>query len=276
MLGLSLALISSLFWGTNDYISKRLLAKGLDENFVLWVRFPISLVILTPLGIYYWDMSLKLITYSLFWLPFEVLGGVFFIKGLKYTSLSVAMSFYSFVPVFSALFGWLLLSEKPSTHGLLGILLIVSSTLLIVGFSPKEFLKTNRGALYMLVSTILFGFNVALGKLSVVESNGLFFSWYYCLLMSVGMLFFLRPSKITKVENYRHWEVPAVGMLFAFGDVLYNLALSLTLSSYVASAERLSLLVALFYGKFFLGESSKHFLIPALLMLLGNSLMALE
>ena len=272
MLGLWLAILSAFFWGTNDYLNKRLLLKGLDENFVLWVRFPIASLLLTPFGFYYWDMSLKLFLYSLIWLPLEVLGGVLFMKGIKYAPLSTAMSFYSFMPVFSVLFGWLLLSEKPSPLGLLGIGLIILASLIMVGFSPRDFLKKNRGVIYMLISTALFGFNVVLGKASVIESNGLFFSWYYCVLMGLGSLLFVRPYYVIRLDNYKHWEIPALGFFFAIGDVLYNLALLFTLSSYVASAERLSLLFALIYGKIFLGESLNRAFLPAILMIVGNML----
>lgn len=274
MLGLSLALLSSFFWGTNDYLSKRVLLKGVDENFTLWVRFPIACLLLAPLGALYWDLSLTVVLYALLWLPLEVLGGVFFMKGLKHAPLSVAMSFYSFMPVFSAFFGWLILSEEPSLAGILGMSLVVMASLILVGFSPGEFFRRNRGVLYMLFSTALFGFNVVLGKASIMESNSLFFSWFYTLCMSLGTLLFVKPSEVLKKENYTHWEVPLLGLFFAIGDVLYNLALFFTLSSYVASAERLSLLVVLLYGKLFLRERAEKILLPALLMVAGNALMA--
>ncbi len=274
MLGVSLALLSSLFWGTNDYLSKRLLIRGLDENFTLWIRFPIAFFLLTPLGILYWDFNIKVLTYALIWLPLEVLGGVLFIKGLKHAPLSVAMSFYSFMPVFSALFGWLILSEEPSPMGMLGMSLVILATLILVGFSPKEFFKKNRGVVYMLLSTVFFGFNVVIGKASIIESNSFFFSWSYALCMSFGTLVFVKPSQIIKKENYKHWEIPLLGLFFAIGDILYNLALLLTLSPYVASAERLSLLVAIFYGSVFLKEETKGIVLPAFLMIVGNLLMA--
>jgi len=202
MLGVSLALLSSLFWGTNDYFSKRLLIKGLDENFTLWVRFPIAFFLLTPLGILYWDFNIKVLTYALIWLPLEVLGGV------------------------------------------------------------------------LLISTFFFGFNVVIGKASIIESNSFFFSWFYALCMSFGTLVFVKPSQIIKKENYKHWEIPLLGLFFAIGDILYNLALLLTLSPYVASAERLSLLVAIFYGRVFLKEETRGIVLPAFLMIVGNLLMA--
>jgi len=83
--------------------------------------FPVAFFLLMPLGILYWDFNIKVLTYALIWLPLEVLGGVLFIKGLKHAPLSVAMSFYSFMPVFSALFGWLILPKEPSPMGMLGM-----------------------------------------------------------------------------------------------------------------------------------------------------------
>jgi len=113
---------------------------------------------------------------------------------------------------------------------------------------------------------------VVLGKASVIESNGLFFSWYYCVLMGLGSLLFVRPYYVIRLDNYKHWEIPALGFFFAIGDILYNMALLFTLSSYVASAERLSLLFALMYGRIFLGESLNRAFLPAILMMVGNIL----
>ncbi|RMH04186.1 MAG: DMT family transporter [Aquificota bacterium] len=274
MLGLFLAFLSSLFWATNDLLSKRLLVKGLDEDFTLWVRFPIAFLLLTPLGLYFWDFSLRVFTYSLLWLPLEVLGGLFFIRALKHAPLSLAMSFYSFMPVFSALFGWLLLREKPSLYGYTGVFLIMVASLLIAKFSPRELLKHRRGVFYMLLSAMCFGLNVVIGKLSVIESNAFFFSWYYTLLMSFGVLVFVKPKEVLNLQNYRHKEVPLVGLFFALGDLFYNIALLYTLSSYVASIERFSLLLTLIYAKVFFKERVENLTLPALLMVAGGFLLA--
>ena len=275
MLGVLLAFLSSLFWATNDLLSKRLLVKGLEENFTLWVRFPIACLLLTPLGFYFWDMSMKVLLYSLVWLPLEVLGGLFFIRALKHAPLSLAMSFYSFMPVFSALFGWILLKEKPNLYGYAGVSLIMIASLLIAHFSPKELAKHKKGVFYMLLSAVCFGLNVVIGKLSIVESNAFFFSWYYTLLMSFGLLVFVKPKEVIKPENYKHKEVPFLGLFFALGELFYNLALLYTLSSYVASVERFSLLLTLLYGKLFFKEKAERLALPALLMVLGGILLAL-
>ena len=52
----------------------------------------------------------------------------------------------------------------------------------LVGGSQKGFLLPPG----------LFGFNVVLGMASVIESYGLFFSWYYCVLLASSFCKFAR------------------------------------------------------------------------------------
>ncbi|WP_457599825.1 EamA family transporter, partial [Hydrogenivirga sp.] len=54
MLGILLALLSAFFWATNDIFNKKSLLRGYNENFVLWIRFPVGAVLLLPAGIYFW------------------------------------------------------------------------------------------------------------------------------------------------------------------------------------------------------------------------------
>ncbi|QWK20751.1 MAG: DMT family transporter [Hydrogenobacter thermophilus] len=274
MFGLVLAFLSSFFWATNDLITKKLIHEGLDEYFVLWIRFPVSSLILLPIGIYFWDLSSFVLFSTFLWLPVEVLGGVFFVKALKHTPLSVAMSFYSFMPFFSAVFGFLLLGEAPSLQGFLGICLMVVGTLFLTGFSPGEFFRKHIGTVYMLISTLLFGLNVVIGKMVIISSNPFFFSWYYTLCMSFATLIFVSPKHIIERGNYTDKKLLMLGVFFALGGVFYNTALVYAPASYVTAVERVSLLLSMVYGRIFFGEPVKHLLPGALLMLLGSALLS--
>lgn len=276
MLGLLFAFLSSFFWATNDLFTKRFIHRGFDEYFVLWIRFPVSSLFLLPVGIIFWDLRPFVLLSTFLWLPAEVLGGVFFVKALKYAPLSVAMSFYSFMPIFSALFGFLLLREVPNLWGFVGICFMVIGMLFLTGFSPKEFFKKHIGTIYMLISTLLFGFNVVLGKMVVINSNPFFFSWYYAFCMSFSTLIFVSPKHILKKENYTDKRILVLGILFAFGSILYNSALPYAPASYVASVERISILLSILYGKVFFGESLRHLLPGAMLMLLGSLLLSIS
>ncbi|WP_041434090.1 DMT family transporter [Thermocrinis albus] len=276
MIGVLMALASALFWATNDLISKKLLQKGWDEYLVLWVRFPVATLILTPLGILYWDLKENVFLYTFLWLPIEVLGGIFFMKGLKHAPLSVAMTFYSFMPFFTAVSSFLVLGETITFVGFVGVCLLVAGSLILTGFSVGDFFRKNIGSLYMLISTALFGFNVTLGKMVVLESNPFFFAWYYSLCMSLATLFFVRRNILSARTVWRNPVIFLLGFLFASGDLLYLYAYLYIPASYVAALERTSLLIAVLYGRIFFGEPIERVLPSSLLILSGSLLLALS
>jgi len=274
MLGILLALFSAFFWATNDIFNKKSLLRGYNENFVLWIRFPVGAVLLLPTGIYFWDMNLTILWTTLVWLPSEVVASILFIKGIKHAPLSLGMPFFAFMPLFSALFGFLLLGERISTSGLLGILLILGGSFVITGGSLLSFLRMNRGSLYMLGSALLFGFNVVIGKLAITHSNPYFFAWYYCLIMSLGLVPFVGLKEVFSLKNYRNPLNIPMGILFSLGMVTYTAALTFTYTSYVASVERLAIILDVIYGKLFFGEEIRRSFWGALLMVSGAVLLS--
>ncbi|NPA33104.1 MAG: DMT family transporter [Aquificae bacterium] len=273
-LGAFFSLLSAFFWATNDIFNKKLIQSGYDENFVLWVRFPLGTLLLLPLGIAFWEPTRELFLTTLLWLPGEILGSLFFIKALKYAPLSLAMPFFATMPLFSALAGWVLLGETLDLGGFLGILFIAYGSALLAGRNPADFFRANRGALYALASSFLFGVNVALGKLSVLGSNQFFFAWYYCAVMSVALLPFIRrfprPSELVRKEFL------FVGLFFSLGMLFYSWAYLYTYASYVAALERLSIALDVLYGRLIFHERVKGAFRATALMLLGALLLTLR
>ncbi len=274
MTGILLALLSAFFWATNDILNKKSLQRGYDENFVLWIRFPVGTLLLLPAGIYFWDFNATVLWTTFLWLPLEVVASVFFIKGIKLAPLSVGVPFFAFMPVFSALFGFLFLGEKIAPPGLLGIGLILAGSFVLSGGSLVTFLKANRGSLYMLLSALLFGGSVVIGKFVIVESDPVFFAWFYCAVMSAGLLPIVGLREILRKENYTNPLNVPMGLLFSLGMVSYTLALERTLTSYVASIERLAIVLDVIYGRIFFGEEISRNFWGALLMVLGAVLLA--
>jgi len=275
MEGILLALVSAFFWATNDILNKRSLLDGYEENFVLWVRFPIGAALLLPLGVYFWELNATVLWTTLLWFPSEILASLFFIKGIKYSPLSLSMPFFSFMPLFSAIFGFLLLGEKVSSLGLLGIVLILIGSGVITGGSLRNFFRTSRGSLYILLSAMMFGFSVVVGKLAITDSNPFFFSWYYCLVMSFGLIPFVGKEGLVGSRNYRNPLNIPMGILFSLGMITYAAALEITLTSYVASIERLAIILDVIYGKVFFGEDIRRGLWGAVPMVLGAILLSL-
>ncbi len=273
MLGILFALLSALFWATNDIFNKKSLLKGYDENFVLWIRFPAGTVLMLPLGLYFWDFNFTVLWTTFLWLPVEILASVLFIKGIKHAPLSLGMPFFAFMPLFSALFGFLLLGERVSSQGLLGILLILLGSVIVTGGSFRSFFRASRGSFYMLLSATLFGFSVVVGKLVIIESNPFFFSWYYCLVMSVGLLPLVGIRELLNPRNYMNPLNVPMSILFTLGMLTYTLALTHTLTSYVVSVERLAIILDVLYGRIFFGERIRRSFWGALLMVSGAVLL---
>jgi len=270
--GLFFGLLSGAFWATSSALTKKALKEGYEENFVLWVRFPLATLFLLPLGLLYWEMNLSFLLTTFLWLPAEVVASLLFVKSLKFAPLSVAMPLLNFMPLFSALWGWFLLGERPTPVGWLGILLVVSGSFVLSGGNPA-FLLRKRGALYALLSSFLFGLNVVIGKVAVQVSNQFFFSWYYSLVMTLGVLPFVRRFPPTK--SLKRPLFPAVGLFFSGGLLFYAWGYLYAYASYVASAERLGVLFDLLYGKLFFGEEVRRAFWGSLLMVAGAILLSL-
>jgi len=266
--------LSALFWATNDIFNKKLIQKGYEENLVLWVRFPLGALLLLPLGLIYWDLNETVIKTTFLWLPSEIVASIFFIKSLKYAPLSLAMPFYATMPAFSALTGWIVLGEVLSLRSWLGILLIIYGTTLLAGRNIKGFFTLNKGAIYALLSSFLFGVNIVIGKIAVVNSNQYFFSWYYCLVMSFALLPFVKRFNLK--SSFSDWKLfGIVGLFFSLGMLFYTWAYIYTYASFVAATERLAILLDVLYGRVFFKEKVKNAFSASVIMLLGVFLLSL-
>jgi len=127
----------------------------------------------------------------------------------------------------------------------------------------------------MIISALCFGTNVTIGKYAIIHSNPFFFTWYYCVVMSAGLLPFVNRKELTRFENYRSKYILPIGILFTLGGLSYNLALTFAPSSYVASAERISMIFGVIYGKIFFKERIKKAFPATVLMIIGIFLLTL-
>jgi len=275
MIGILFALLSAFLWATNDILNKKSLLMGYNENFVLWIRFPVGAFLLLPVGLIFWDFNPTVLWTTFVWLPLEVFASVLFIKGIKYAPLSVGMPFFAFMPLFSAFFGFVFLGERLGLSGFAGILLILAGSFALSGGSLITFLRVNRGSFYMLVSAFLFGCSVAIGKFVIVESNPYFFAWFYCAVMSVGLLPIVGFGEVLRRKNYTNPFNLPMGVLFCLGMLAYTLALENTFTSYVASIERLAIILDVIYGRIFFGEEIRRSLWSSFVMVLGAVLLTL-
>ncbi len=231
--------------------------------------------------------------------PLEVLALILYMKALKVSPLSLTIPFLAFTPVFIVLTGWLVLGERVSAFGLLGIILTVcGSYVLNIGafrhgvFAPFKAILKEKGSFLMLGVAIIYSLTSVLGKRAIQFSNPMFFACFYFVLLGFivpPIMVFLdkRPGSKEKghsngLKNYIECIRPSgawlgVGLSQAVMVLTHMWAIYLVKAAYMIAVKRTSLIFSVLYGKIvFKEEEITQRLAGSALMVLGVALIALS
>jgi drug/metabolite transporter (DMT)-like permease len=181
-------------------------------------------------------------------------------------------------PLISTLGAILLLGERPSWSGALGVLLIIAGILLMAGaWSPALFRSSERAA-KGLTYGVLTGFCIAAYTVNdayavkVLLVSPIMIDYFG----NAVRLAFLTPMIVSDRQNLaeewrRNWKLAAaVGGLMPLSYILSLFAMRLAPVSYVAPARELSMLVGAYFGAKLLREGhSRQRLIGTGLMIGG-------
>ena len=124
-----LALLCALCQALADVLTRKFLPRYTLAEVVL-VRLGLTAILLLPLV----AVQPPGLPEPVFWgwvglaLPLELLAMVLYMTAIRVSPLALTLPYLAFTPVFSALFGWLLLGEQVSARGLVGVLLVVIGT----------------------------------------------------------------------------------------------------------------------------------------------------
>ncbi|MDX9702283.1 MAG: EamA family transporter [Candidatus Auribacterota bacterium] len=189
-----IALASALSVSIADSLTKKYLS-GFSVFVVFWVRIAYTLPVLLVCSI---GMTIPKLPAE-FWIPMvplvfcEVLAGVFYARALQVSPLSLTIPFMAFSPVFLIIVGYLILGEKVSPTGMLGIVLVTIGAYLlnihhnkygILG--PIRAVFHERGSWMMLLVAVLYSFSASFGKKALLYAGDpYFFSWFYMLVVSI-------------------------------------------------------------------------------------------
>lgn len=167
--------ISSICWGGFDGVRKHLTQKLSHWNllFFLSAFFSIFFLVwlLTTDSYHFTDTYIK---YGLITIVLNFFANYVYIKAIEFSDISSAVPFLAFTSLFTALSSFLILGEELSFIQILGILLVVISSLFInykVGSSLKTVIEANQGALLMIVVSLLWAISAPFDKLAVAQSN---------------------------------------------------------------------------------------------------------
>lgn len=275
------AFLAAFSWATADLFSKRLMNfDGKSEYVTLFARFIFSLPLLFVVylatsphrcDVKFWLVNLVII-------PGDVVASTLYIKALKLSPISIVVPLMSFAPVFMLLSSPIFLGEWPSPAGVLGVIMVtVGAYTLNINLSkygiwePLKALFKDKGPLYTIIAAAIFSVDTAFGKKAIYYSDVYFFSFWYSLLMSVAYLpVVYKNSKGSLADIFKDWKFYAVGVLFGVGVLSFLVAIKLANIAYVSALGKVSMVIAVLYGKFFLGEESfKERLLGVFIMLAG-------
>jgi len=220
--------------------------------------------------------------YSLFAaLPLEIIAILLYYKALRVSPLSLSLPFLSATPVFLILISFVLVGQKVSTLGGIGIALIglggytLNLSALHSGFfEPFRAIARERGSLYMLIIAFIYAATSALGKIGVAHSSAPFFGAAYFLALAVCMLpIIVRRTNGAKLSTLLKANVGLAllpSLFDAIATVSHYYALSMANVAYMIAVKRTSLLIGVFYGFLFFRERQvRERLIGSLLMFSG-------
>ena len=281
------ALLTAVLLATSDALTKRVLASG-DEYFVAWARLlfalPVFLASLFFIEIPHMNKDFWLAT--LIALPFEIVAMILYTKALKSSPISLTMPFLALTPLFLILASYLILGEKVSVSGGIGIILIASGSYTLnihkmrhSLFEPLKAVFSEKGSLMMIAVALIYSVTSSLGKMAITNSSPVFFGSFYFILMTIIFTPIALNKNKGKLVISRKDILPfaVIGVTYSLMIIFHMLAMSLAKVAYMISVKRMSLLFSILYGHLlFKEEKIAERTFGGILMFIGFVLIVLS
>lgn len=286
MLWFYLALLCALSLATSDALVKRALDSGHNDYLVAWLRLLWAVPVILPL---YFILPAPVpgpdfYRAALLALPLELAALVLYVKALKLSPLSLTVPFLALTPLFLLVVPTLLLGERLTLPGGIGVVLISlgSYTLHLRQlrngiWAPLKSILHEPGSLCMIAVALLYSLTSTLGKQAIAAASPITFAAFYfpllALLMTPLVLWRSRGEFATLRQKQTLRATFLPGMLYALMLVSHMFAVSMVNVAYMISVKRFSLVIGVLYGHLLFGEEGLvERLFGSLLMVAGVAL----
>jgi len=277
-----LALISAFTLATSDALTKKALAQT-NEYLVTWFRLLFSI----PLLLLFWifvpvpKLDMQFYKAFAFALPLEIIALVLYIKALRISPLSLTLPFLSLTPVFLILSSNLILGERVSFQGSIGIIFITAGgyTLNLHElrrgiFEPFKAITREKGSILMIGVALIYSITSSLGKMAIEHSSALFFGITYFIAVTVIFapiaLWMGRTEKKIFISEKQFKGLMLPGIFYSIMIISHMVAISLTKVAYMISVKRTSLMIGIIYGYLLFKEKNiRERISGAVLMFIG-------
>lgn len=279
-----LALICALSLASADALSKRHLSDYSGPELVL-IRFTLPGLLLAPLVVLnplppvplaFWGWIAALV-------PLELLAMWLYVVAIRDSALSNSLPYLAFTPVLTTVTGLLVLGERVSLQGFVGILLVVMGAYLLnieharggglrAWLAPFPAILHERGSRLMLGVAALYSLTsvMAKGALEYVPPET-FGPFYWCILGLTALVVFsaARPGMARLLWRRPGWHL-VIGLLMGIMVITHFMALARVEVAYMIAVKRTSLLFGIIYGALLFREKGLgRNLLAGVLMCLG-------
>ncbi len=215
-------------------------------------------------------------------LPFEILGYYWFLSAIRMAPLSLTLPLLAFTPVFAVVTSAVIVGERITLPGALGISLVtVGAYLLNANLAHQHLLKplralwTNHGSRRMLMVALVWSLTTSIGKKGILIYGAI--PYGFLVLWSIIVVFVV--TNVVRVR--RGWAEYlftgksiglffTAGMIMAGAEVTHFVSLGLAPVAYMISVKRLSLVFGVILGwLFFKEEDIRYRLVGASIMVSG-------
>lgn len=218
-------------------------------------------------------------------MPLTMVAIILHFRAIRMSPLSLTLPFLSFTPVFVLLTGDLILDERLSHMGIVGMLFVVIGGYVLNldstkhGFlGPLKAIFKEPGSSLMLIVAALYGFCSVGGKVMILNSSPLYAALFLFTLLGIFIpLILIGVGKASfKAVTNRPLLGLGAGTIVFIEIICHNLAISMVAAAYMITIKRMAGIFSVIYGWWLFNEKGIKFrFIGAAIMTIGAGFIAL-
>ena len=263
------ALLSGTSQATGDALTKNLLSRGANR----WYLAAFTFLMAGGLSLILWLGWQRTIPPERFWLAVAATGVLNVVAiQIKYHALSkgelsLVAPMLAFSPAFNIVTAWIIVGDRVSIGGSMGVLLVVAGSYILHGKPgdslgrPLRRIFADSSARAMLLVALIYGVSTSFDKMAV-QTGGVIATMTASSLVIgtmtlIAAMVIVRPNAETtrgSIQESLRGAVP-LAILFGAEALLQYQALTAGAAPYVMSMKRLSILIAVLYGRLFFREA---------------------
>jgi len=265
-LGVCYALITAVLVAGADALSKKAAARQSVYLISLsrWIFALPVLALMTCQAEVPRALGWEVLLYLLILMPLEILAMILYIKAIANYDLSMTVPLLSLTPLFLLVTGSVFLGETITPSGIAGVLVVLTGiyimniTTLKEGLlAPFRAVLTNRGAVLVIIVAILYTITSTLGKKVVLITGSAFFSFWYLLLLSIGILPVIYLKGESPLHVFKNFKINLlIGTLIGLGSYSQFAAYTFAPIAYVIAVKRTSIIFSVLLGRLVFQEAA--------------------